>query len=132
MIRKANNKDIKIIYSLLLEGVSNGKVLNRTKVEIKKALGNFFIFEQDGVIVGCCSLEIYSQKIAEILSLVVTLKYRNRGIGSMLIKKCLEEAKRQHIYQVLSVTDKYNLFERYGFRTEFSEKKAMFLNVNKK
>lgn len=130
MIRIANIKDVKIIHSLLLEGISSGKVLYRSIAEIKKVIKSFFIYEEDGKIVGCCSLEIYNQKIAEIRSLVVTSKHRYSGIGSKLIKRCLDEAKKKDIYHVLSVTDKCDLFERFGFSSEFREKQAMLLKIN--
>lgn len=128
MIRKANIKDIAVIHTLLLEGVSNGKVLKRSSGEIKKVIYNFFVCEINGKVIGCCSLEIYSQKLAEIRSLVVSSEYRNKGIGSALVKKCLDEAKNKGIYQVISVTDKSDLFERFGFKTELNEKQAMFIN----
>ncbi len=126
-IRKAVKKDILDIYSLLLKEVSNGKVLKRSIKELKKAINNFFVYEESGKIVGCCSLEIYSQKLAEIRSLVVSFKYRKRGIGSALVQKCLNESKKKGIYQVLSITDQSSLFGRFGFRTEVNEKQVMFL-----
>lgn len=132
MIRKAKIKDLKIIYYLLKEGNSNGKVLKRSLKELRATINNFFVYEEDNKVVGCCSLEIYSQKLAEIRSLVVHCQYRNRGIGTALVKKCLVEAKKKGIYQVLSVTDKSDLFEKLGFRTEVDEKHAMFLNLNSK
>lgn len=131
MVRKAKMKDLRIIHSLLLEGVSNGKVLKRSLRELKKVINNFFVYEE-GKVIGCCSLEIYSQKLAEIRSLVVSSEYRNKGIGSALVQRCLDEAKSKGIYQVLSVTDKSDLFERFGFRTEVNEKQAMFINLTLK
>src|SRR3989344_3610204 len=118
MIRKTKLKDLKIIYSLLQEGVNSGKVLERSSREIQKVISSFFVYEKNGKVIGCCSLEIYNQKLAEIRSLVVSSEYRNRGIGSILVKKCLDEAKSKGIYQVLSITDKSELFERFGFKTE--------------
>lgn len=132
MIRKAKSEDVKAIYSLLLEGGSNGKVLKRSIRELKAVTKSFFVYEENGKVVGCCSLEIYSQKLAEIRSLVVSTAYRNKGIGSALVKRCLDDAKRKGVYQVLSVTDKCDLFERFGFKTEVNEKQAMFINFNQK
>lgn len=97
MIRKAITKDLKEIYSLLLEGISNGKILKRSSREIKKVISNFFVCEDNGKVVGCCSLEIYNQKLAEIRSLVVSPEYRNRGIGSTLVQRCLDEAKSKGV-----------------------------------
>lgn len=130
IIRKAKSKDTKAIYSLLLEEIPNGKVLRRSVKELKKVIRSFFVYEEDNKIVGCCSLEIYSPKIAEIRSLIVSLEYRNRGVGSALIQKCLDEARKKKIYQVLSITDKSEFFERFGFRTQMNEKQAMFLKLN--
>lgn len=128
MIRKAKIKDLKLIHALLQEEVSNGKVLKRSIWELKTVIKSFFVFEENSKIVGCCNLEIYSKKLAEIRSLVVSSEYRNRGIGSALVKKCLDRAKKEGIYQVISITDKSDLFERFGFRTEVDEKQAMFIN----
>lgn len=132
MIRKANKLDIKVIYSLLREKFNGGKVLKRSPEELEKVVKSFFVYEENGKVVGCCSLEIYSQKLAEIRSLVVSSEYRNRGIGSTLVQRCLDEANSKGIYQVLSVTDQSELFERVGFRTVVNEKYAMFLNLNLK
>ncbi|MBI2026063.1 MAG: GNAT family N-acetyltransferase [Candidatus Levybacteria bacterium] len=129
MIRKAKIKDLKAIYSLLQEGVTSGKVLKRSLKELKNAIKNFYVYEENNKVVGCCSLEIYSQKLAEIRSLVVTAEYRNRGIGSAFVKRCLDEAKKKGVYQVLSVTDKCDLFERFGFKNEVDEKQAMFVHL---
>lgn len=129
MIRKAKIKDLKIIYSLLQEGVNSGKILKRSTQEIKKVINSFFVYEENNEVIGCCSLEIYSQKLAEIRSLVVTAEYRNKGIGSALVKNCLDEAKKKDIYQVLSVTDKCGLFERFGFKSKLDEKQAMFVHL---
>jgi amino-acid N-acetyltransferase len=131
MIRKANNNDIEGIHTLLTEGSLHGKALRRSQREIEKIIETFFICEINREIVGCCGLEIYSKKIAEIRSLVVTQGHRNQGIGSALIQKCLAEAKKKRIYQILSITDKRNLFYRYGFNDETNEKQAMLLNLQK-
>ena len=129
MIRKTKLKDLKIIYSLLQEGVNSGKVLERSSREIQKVISSFFVYEKNGKVIGCCSLEIYNQKLAEIRSLVVSSEYRNRGIGSALVKRCLDEARRKGVHQVLSVTDRCDLFERFGFKSEVDEKQAMLVHL---
>lgn len=132
MIRKANKSDIEAIYSLLREEFTSGKVLKRSRNELERVIKNLYVFEKNMQILGCCSLEIYSKKLAEIRSLVVSSEHRNKGIGSRLIKRCLEDAKRKGILEVVSVTDKCDLFGKFGFKTEVNEKKVMFLNLNSK
>src|SRR3989338_4138671 len=99
MIRKTKLKDLKIIYSLLQEGVNSGKVLERSSREIQKVISSFFVYEKNGKVIGCCSLEIYNQKLAEIRSLVVSSEYRNRGIGSALVKRCLDGERKKGVHQ---------------------------------
>lgn len=130
MIRKATDNDIKAVHSLLLEGARRGQVLIRSIEELYGVIDSFFVYERGDKVMGCCSLEIYSQKIAEIRSLVVSSKWNNKGIGSLLIETCLQEAKEKGIRQVLSVTDKVGLFQRMGFNTQIQEKQAMFLQIS--
>ncbi|MDQ3239577.1 MAG: GNAT family N-acetyltransferase [bacterium] len=129
MIRKANLKDIYAIYSLLVEESLKGKVLKRPLLEIENVIDNFFVFEEEDCVIGCCSLEIYNMKIAEIRSLVVSSRHRNKGVGSILVENCLIEARKIGVYQVLSVTHKNELFQRLGFKNEINEKTAMLLNI---
>jgi amino-acid N-acetyltransferase len=131
-IRKAKNKsDILQIKKLIDWGVKNDSILPRTTKEIKKVLNCFYVCEKDKEIVGCCSLEIYNKKISEIRSLIVHPNYQNRGIGSKLVKACIEEAKRKKIYEVLAITDKVKFFEKLGFRKCINNQCPMFIKLNK-
>lgn len=86
----------------------------------------FFVALKDGrEIVGCCALEVYSQRLAEIRSLAVLEDYRSQGLGTQLIEACLAAAKDAGIYEVLTVTGAPTLFEKYGFDTFKNEKYAL-------
>lgn len=130
MLRKAKPKDLEKIEKLINFGAKKGKVLKRSKEEIKKVLGSFFVWEELREIVGCISLEIYSKKLAEIRSLVVLPKFQKKGIGRALIKECLSKAKKEGIYEVLAVTDRVDLFEKLGFSKQLSNQWPLFLRLN--
>ena len=85
----------------------------------------FFIAEENGVIVGCCALEVYSQRLAEVRSLAVAKEHQGKGIGTALIERCLEEAKTKGVYEVLTITSALPLFEKHGFGTFKREKYAL-------
>lgn len=85
----------------------------------------FFVTVVDGEVVGCCALEVYSKRLAEIRSLVVKEEYQHQGIGKKLIMLCLKKAKKLKIFEVLSVTSAVELFESSGFNTFNNEKYAM-------
>lgn len=91
----------------------------------------FFVVVVDGEVVGCCALEVYSKRLAEIRSLVVKEEYQRKGIGKKLISLCLKKAKKLKIFEVLSVTSAVGLFESAGFNTFNNEKFAMLKIVSK-
>lgn len=127
MLREAEEKDVEAIFALISWAAKTGKVLPRSKEEIASVINHFFIWQEKNKVVGCCSLDIYSQKMAEIRSLVVLPKYQKNGIGSKLVSECLKRAKRHRIYEVLSVTDKDIFFEKLGFRKCLNNQWPMFI-----
>ena len=86
----------------------------------------FFVAENDGKVVGCCALDIYSKRIAEMRSLVVLPDYQGMVIASKLIELCLNQAKKKRILEVITITGKDGLFRKFGFSTFNNEKIALF------
>ncbi len=85
----------------------------------------FFIAEDNKNIVGCCALDIYSKRIAEIRSLAVLLDYQRGGIRTRLIELCLKKAKKKGVFEIITITGKVNLFNKFGFNTFNNEKIAL-------
>lgn len=127
MIRKAVKGDLEQIYLLISSAAKESKILPRTKEELLSVISGFYVSEEKGQIVGCCSLEIYNKKLAEIRSLVVDPSFRRRGIARELINACIKEAKEKNIYEILTITDRVNLFERHGFASCLNNQTALFI-----
>lgn len=85
----------------------------------------FFVAEEDGAIIACGALEVYSQRLAEIRSLAVLPAYQGKGIASQLVEQCMNRAREQKVYEVLTVTGTPAFFEKHGFKTFESEKYAL-------
>ncbi|MDO8609535.1 MAG: GNAT family N-acetyltransferase [bacterium] len=128
MIRKATKTDILKIHQLIQEAAKKHRVLPRSKKELSDVIDSFFVFETNGNIIACCALEIYNKKIAEIRSLVVDTKERNKGIGKLLIQACIEKAKKEKLREILSITDKVDFFKKCGFDTCLNKQYAMFIH----
>ena len=126
-IREAGGDDLTRILQLINSQANNGRILKRTRKDIRKALRSFFVAEQDGVVVGCCALETYSKKLSEIRSLVVEEVHQKKGIASSLVNRCIETAKQKKIYEVLVITDREGIFHRHGFSQQLHGQKALFL-----
>src|SRR3989344_9183678 len=93
--KKNDRKNIKSIVSLY------PKVLMQAHIS---RWNTFFVAENDGKVVGCCALDIYSKRIAEMRSLVVLPDYQGMGIASKLIELCLNQAKKKRILEVITIT----------------------------
>ncbi len=127
MLKKATHKDLEAIKSLIDWGAGVGRVLPRPLDEIRLIVDSFYVWVEEEEIVGCCSLEVYSKKLAEIRSLVVKDSHQNKGIGRKLVQACMEEAKAKNIYEVLTITDRDSFFGKLGFSTCLNGQYAMFL-----
>ena len=69
MIRRATLDDVDAILAVV--NTNTDRLLARDRDEIAQLLDAFWVAEVDGRVVGCCCLEVYSPKIAELRSLAV-------------------------------------------------------------
>jgi len=85
----------------------------------------FFVAIDGEKIIGCCALEVYSKRLAEVRSLAVAEDFQSSGVGSALIERCITAAKEKGVYEILTITGATGLFERQGFGTFKNEKYAL-------
>src|SRR5258708_7104096 len=72
---------------------------------LEAEIGNFFVVEHDGVIVGCAALYPFpDDKSAEFACLAVGQDYRDDGYGERLLKACEERARALRIRRVFALT----------------------------
>ncbi len=122
--RLATPADIDAIVALIAEHPD--QLLARTHDDVAQLIDTMWVIEIDGDIAGCCCLEVYSAKIAEVRSLAVRDRYRGRGFGARLAEAAVAEARRRRIPQILVVTSAVGFFNRLNFRTCLNEKYALF------
>jgi amino-acid N-acetyltransferase len=124
MLRKARLDDIEPVKQLIDANLD--KLLPRTIGELRELLDTLWVVDENNEIVGCCCLEVYSPKIAEVRSLAVREDRRQKGYGEMLVNVATEEAQRRNIRQVLVVTSTREFFENLNFGACLNEKYALF------
>nr|AUN37553.1 GNAT family acetyltransferase [uncultured bacterium] len=131
IVRSAAAADIPAIADLIKPFVEEGSLLERTYDEFEELLPNFFVaVDQNGVLVGCAALEIYSRKLAEIRSLAVSPEAQGQGVGRKLVDACVERAHEQNILEVMAITASDAFFQSCGFDyTLPSLKRAVFLQT---
>jgi N-acetylglutamate synthase-like GNAT family acetyltransferase len=129
-IRAAQASDIPAIADLIAPYVEDGSLLARTYEEFDELLPHFFVAEDDGEIVGCAALEIYSPKLAELRSLAVSPKAQGQGVGKLLVNACVERAKEHNVLEVMAITSSDAFFQACGFDyTLPGAKRALFVQA---
>lgn len=114
-IRKAKVTDAVEIFKILQHFALKEVLLPRSLNSIYENIRDFFVYEEEGKIVGVGSLHIYWEDLAEIKSLAVEEAYQHKKIGSQIVSACLEEAKELGIKQVFALTYVPEFFKKLGF-----------------
>lgn len=127
IIRNATLGDLDAIATCIEPFVAEKKILRRAFSELQSLIPSYVVAEADNKIVGCVVLEVYSPKLAEVRSLVVSPDYHGKGIGKRLVNACVERAKEQGVFEVMAITSEDLFFQSCGFDfTLPGEKKALF------
>ncbi len=107
-LEAAVNDDLETIQILL-------KRLNLVYKDIENLLSNFIVAKDGIKIVGCGSIEIFSE-IALLRSLAVDPEYQGRGIGHLITNEILQESMKKGVEEIYLITDTASkFFDRFGF-----------------
>jgi amino-acid N-acetyltransferase len=90
---------------------------------------SFFVAMAEEELLGCCALQIYSKRLAEVRSLAVHPDYQAQGVASKLVKCCIDRARERGVRELFAVTSQTTFFGRLGFAPFRREKTAMFFQV---
>ncbi len=118
MIRKAKTGDVVIIQKLLGGFAKEGKLLPRSLSELYTNIRDIVVEVEEGTdrIIGCCSVHVIWENLAEIRSLAVAASHQGRGIGRRLVATCIDDAMDLGVKQLFTLTYETGFFERIGFR----------------
>ncbi|MCY3718176.1 MAG: GNAT family N-acetyltransferase [Anaerolineaceae bacterium] len=125
----ARREDVAAIRALIEPHVTSGRLLQRATEEVEFLLPTFVVAEQDGKVVGCAALEIYSSRLAEVRSLAVTDAMQGLGVGRRLVEACVAIARERRVMEVMAITSNDAFFRAVGFDfTLANERKALFID----
>ena len=116
MLRKAQIADVKDIQKLLTHFASRGDMLSRSLSELYEAIRDFYVWEEHGVVLGAAALHIMWEDLAEIRSVAVSEDAGRKGIGTMLVQACIDEARQLGLKRVFCLTYKPDFFGKFGMR----------------
>lgn len=126
-IRKATEDDIPAIMALVNPLADAGKLFRRSTQEVADLFPEFYLAVVDQRVVGCCAIEIYSRKIAEIQCLAVHPDFRRHGLGKRLVDTCVEVGQQHGIAEIMAITSDERFFRDCDFDYSLpNAKKALF------
>lgn len=116
MIRKAQIADVKDIQKLLMTFANRGDMLSRSLSELYESLRDFYVVEEEGVLLGAAALHVVWEDLAEVRSVAVVENSGRKGIGSRLVQACIAEAREIGLKRIFCLTYKPEFFAKHGFR----------------
>ncbi len=115
-VEKAKISDAHQMHEMVNEFASRSEMLPRALSEIYEDIRDYFVIrDEKGEVIACVALHINWEDLAEIRTLAVEEEMHEKGLGSMLIKACLDEANQLGIKKVFCLTYKPAFFEKNGF-----------------
>ena len=104
-IRKALKKDIRSLVQLTKESMAAQELVKRTRGEIERRIGDYYLFEIDRNPVACVALHLYpEQKVGELAFLYVSRAHENQGIGRKLVQFVEEKAWETGLVKLITLS----------------------------
>lgn len=115
-IRKAMKKDLGNIMKLIKQPIETSELVKRTRADIEKALGDYYVFEVDKNPVACIALHLFPEdKKAELACLYVSPLHENEGIGRKLMNYAEIQAREKGCQEIFCLsTQAFNYFQQKG------------------
>jgi len=117
VIRAAAIGDVPTIHHLLEIYAAKGNLLPRTFSELYRHLRDFFVVEAGGKVVACAALEIFTEDLGEVRSLVVDETHERRGLGRQLVERITDEARTIGLKRLMALTYVPTFFHKLDFQT---------------
>lgn len=117
-LRKARVSDVGAMHRIIKHYADQQLMLPKTYLQLYENLRDFTVAAAAGepsLILGCGALHIYWENIAEIRALAVLSGTTQKGVGTHLVEKLLQEAREYELQQVFVFTYVPRFFARFGF-----------------
>lgn len=90
-------------------------LLSKATVTLYEDVQEFYVAEAEGEVVGCGALHVLWEDLAEVRTLAVDRRHRGRGIGDLLLRRLLQQARHVGVARVFCLTFEVDFFSRHGF-----------------
>ncbi|MEU4803344.1 amino-acid N-acetyltransferase [Actinosynnema sp. NPDC023587] len=113
-VRRARTGDVRAMKALI-DHYAGKVLLAKPLVTLFEDIQEFWVAEQDGVVLGCGALHVLWEDLAEIRTVAVSPQALGRGIGHRLVRQLVETARELQLSRVFVLTFETSFFIRHGF-----------------
>lgn len=117
-IRKARKRDLRSIEQLIHDSVVNEELLPRSRADLERQLGDFYLYEVDRNPIACVALHVYPEtNKGELACLSVRPSHENHGIGRRMVQFVEDRAREMNLEVLFALsTQTFNFFRsKAGF-----------------
>lgn len=115
-LRKASLADISSIKTLINGYAAQGIMLPRTDLELAEHIRDFTLaVDEEGDLLGCGALHIYTPAVAEVRSLAVAPAAKTKGIGRAVVEALVQEGREFGLSGIFAFTYVPEFFGKLGF-----------------
>lgn len=121
-LRKARSSDIPALLAMMRESVEDAALAPRTREQMQKSIGDFYVLELDGNPVASVAVHVYELdggvKAAELACLFVRRAHKNKGHGRKLVAFAEETARQRGCEWIFALsTQAFRFFEeKMGYK----------------
>lgn len=118
-IRRALKKDIRSLLRLTKNSVDSKELVKRTRADIERRIGDYYLFEIDKNPVACVALHVYPEdNTGELAFVFVSPAHENQGIGGKLVQFAENRARELHLARLVTLsTQAFTWFQsKAGFQ----------------
>jgi amino-acid N-acetyltransferase len=118
VLRPARPADMAQAEALINAFAAQDLMLPKTGEQLVRMFREFIVAADDeGRVLGCGGLRVFSPTLAEIVSLAVHPATQGTGVGARIVERLVEDAAALGIATVFALTLRESFFHRCGFRT---------------
>lgn len=116
-VRRATVQDATAVSELIEPFAQRDLMLPRPVAALYEAIRDFHVVDDGERLIGCVALHIFDRDLAEVKSLAVAEGHQGQGLASLLILRCLADARDLQLAKVFALVLRDDLWRRLGFAT---------------
>lgn len=113
--RKATVEDVDQVQQLISTFAARDLMLHRSLNELFETVRDFSVVADGDRVVACSALHVTWDDLAELKCVAVDESLHGRGLGRIVVEKCLAEAAELKLRRVFTLTYQPNFFAKFGF-----------------